>query len=417
MTTWVNGAEGGSNGTPVTTGNSGGASGDAWDSIVVNTGSTVNFATAAAAHGSLGYRHTPASGQNCYRKKTIVAGATVTHRFYYYYLAAPAAETSIARMLGNSAGTQVASLAINTSGTLRIRDTGNNSTVSGSNSIGSAMTAGTRMRFEWQCTPVTTSTGIITLNAYVGEGTTVFATFTSSIMNLNTNQVDTIYEGHAAGPAVTGVEDYDSSFISNSLPQGSFPGIYQAAPVAAFTHSEASLVSSVDASSSTDLDGHISGWDWNWGDSTTHGTTITASHTYASAGTYTQTLIVTDNRGATNSTTHSVTVSAGVTLSAGVDQTSIEPFTIVTLTGTDDATGSPTRVWSQVGGSPTVAITQVPNAKTATFKAPGSTNGTTLTFQYAVTGGTSDTMTAQILASLEFVYDGSVWHPLEIRSF
>jgi PKD repeat protein len=39
----------------------------------------------------------------------------------------------------------------------------------------------------------------------------------------------------------------------------------------------------------------ITGWDWDWGDGTTHGTTQTANHEYAGSGMYYGTLTVTDD--------------------------------------------------------------------------------------------------------------------------
>ena len=77
------------------------------------------------------------------------------------------------------------------------------------------------------------------------------------------------------------------------------------APTASFTSSCTDLSCSFNASSSSDSDGTISSYSWSFG-----GTGVTASNTYASAGTYSVTLTVTDNNGATNSTTSSVTVTA-----------------------------------------------------------------------------------------------------------
>jgi len=78
-------------------------------------------------------------------------------------------------------------------------------------------------------------------------------------------------------------------------------------PVAAFTSSSAGLVASFDASGSSDPDGSISSYAWDFGDGTS-GTGVTTSHTYAAAGDFTVTLTVTDNATATSSLSHTVTV-------------------------------------------------------------------------------------------------------------
>ncbi|NYD68414.1 PKD domain-containing protein [Agromyces atrinae] len=80
------------------------------------------------------------------------------------------------------------------------------------------------------------------------------------------------------------------------------------APTAVIQSSTSGLTVSVDGSGSTDPDGTIASYAWNFGDGAT-ATGPTASHPYASAGTYTVTLTVTDNAGATATTTSSVTVS------------------------------------------------------------------------------------------------------------
>ena len=65
----------------------------------------------------------------------------------------------------------------------------------------------------------------------------------------------------------------------------------------------------VDARTSSDPEAGALTYAWDFGDGAT-GTGVTASHTYASAGTYTVGLTVTDNGGLTDTITHDVTVTA-----------------------------------------------------------------------------------------------------------
>jgi PKD repeat protein len=81
------------------------------------------------------------------------------------------------------------------------------------------------------------------------------------------------------------------------------------APTASFTSSVTNLTAAFNGSGSTDADGTIASYAWNFGDSTT-GSGVSPSHTYTAAGTYTVTLTVTDNETATGTTTGTVTVTA-----------------------------------------------------------------------------------------------------------
>ena len=68
---------------------------------------------------------------------------------------------------------------------------------------------------------------------------------------------------------------------------------------------------SVSSAGSSDTDGGIRSYTWKWGDATPDlvtTSTSTQNHTYASAGTFTITLVVTDNWGKTTTVTRDVTV-------------------------------------------------------------------------------------------------------------
>jgi PKD repeat protein len=62
-----------------------------------------------------------------------------------------------------------------------------------------------------------------------------------------------------------------------------------------------------DGSSSTDPDGTIASYAWDFGDTKT-GSGVTTSHAYTTAGTYTVTLTVTDNGGLTGSDSATITL-------------------------------------------------------------------------------------------------------------
>jgi PKD repeat protein len=80
------------------------------------------------------------------------------------------------------------------------------------------------------------------------------------------------------------------------------------APTAAFTFDCDALRCDFDGDQSSDNDGRITSYSWNFGDgSTAEGRE--PRHDYAAAGTYDVTLRVTDNDGASNSVTHQVTTS------------------------------------------------------------------------------------------------------------
>jgi len=90
-------------------------------------------------------------------------------------------------------------------------------------------------------------------------------------------------------------------------------------PIANFTYyPEKPVVNqpvTFDASSSYDPDGNITNYEWDFGDgNVTNTTEETINHSYSEAGNYEVTLTVTDDDGATNSTTKEITVQPGATI-------------------------------------------------------------------------------------------------------
>jgi len=80
-------------------------------------------------------------------------------------------------------------------------------------------------------------------------------------------------------------------------------------PTASFSFAAHDLVVNLDGSGSIDIDGSVVLWEWDFGDgSSAFG--ATPQHTYVSGGTYTITLVVTDNEGGLDQVSRTVVLSA-----------------------------------------------------------------------------------------------------------
>ncbi|MGM7679304.1 PKD domain-containing protein [Microbacterium sp. A94] len=112
--------------------------------------------------------------------------------------------------------------------------------------------------------------------------------------------------GSATGTNAASFDDFSVTDLSIPVV---VPDPENVAPTAVFTTEVADLTVNVDASTSTDSDGTIESYEWSFGDDST-GTGVTGSHVYAAAGTYTVTLTVTDDAGATHTAEVDVMVTA-----------------------------------------------------------------------------------------------------------
>lgn len=115
-------------------------------------------------------------------------------------------------------------------------------------------------------------------------------------------------------------------------------------PTAAFTTSTTELAASLDGRSSSDPDGSVASWAWDFGDGAT-GTGSTATHTYAAPGTYQVKLTVTDNDGGTDSVTKALTVSGPLARDTFAR-------TLATGLGTADTGGA----WTLAGGASAFSV-------------------------------------------------------------
>ena len=139
---------------------------------------------------------------------------------------------------------------------------------------------------------------------------------------------------------------FSGSSISVTLPQQSITlfvipaGNGNQPPVAVInatpTSGLAPLAVSFNGGSSSDVDGTIASYSWDFGDSTS-ATGVTTSHTYNTAGNYTARLTVTDDDGAVSSTTVTISVNAPTPAAPSTLTASATSTSQINLAWTDNA--------------------------------------------------------------------------------
>ncbi len=139
-----------------------------------------------------------------------------------------------------------------------------------------------------------------------GSGVTYLATATADGAGHATVALPDVAKSHTVTATATNTAGSTSEFSRNVLIPGSTAG--NVAPVAQFTPTCNGLACTFDASASTDSDGTIVSYSWNFGDGTPVATGATVQHTFATTNSYSVTLTVTDNGGAATPLTTAVAV-------------------------------------------------------------------------------------------------------------
>lgn len=328
MTTFKNSFEGGTAGTVVTTGNSGGASGDAFANVAGNP----TFSATGKMHGSLGCRWNLGTATAWRAYHSWTATGSVAGRAYMTLNSLPSAGRTLLTVINSTFASNV-KVQTTAANKLQVTDAAGTVLWTAAN----ALVAGTVYRLEVQTSAGTTTTnGMIAFQYYAGDSTTPAETGYSA-SNVNAGAGSQIVRGQLGNNDSTTI---DVTFDDVQWNTGTTTPVGPPAspPTASFTYGVVALTVSVDGTGSSAVSpATLSSYAWDWGDGNTD-TGSTASHAYASGGTYLVALTVTDSAGQTGSVTQSVTVAA--------------PAGTVTAQSVDVSTG-----WTPSSGTALACIT------------------------------------------------------------
>jgi hypothetical protein len=199
-----NSAEGGTAGTSVTTANSGGASGNAFTVVGKGSGASLLFATAAAAHGSLGYSLTGSSGTATLMGWNGYSATSMAIRFYYN--PGPTLPSKVIRLadIRNSTAT-AARVELSASNQLFIQNAAGTTLTT----FPHALQANTWYRIELT---ISISSSAATINAayYPTDSTTpVDPAYSTTTGNTGTASISQVSIGSAASATWTGTSYFD----------------------------------------------------------------------------------------------------------------------------------------------------------------------------------------------------------------
>ncbi|WP_372728979.1 hypothetical protein, partial [Nocardioides sp.] len=229
MTARVNSAEGGTNGVTVTTANSGGASGDAWDSMYVPSGQSITFASAAAQKGTLGYRmvYGSASGVGANVRWTLTGWPQLRARWYMRFSAYPTGMASFCYVTNAGNADAIAWLRMDASGKFIVQGDWNDVDLFRS---AAAIPLNTWIRVELAMVPGTTiSNGVIKF-AYATADAAPTETYSNTSANLDVyGNLGRLYVGKVDGPWNATV-DFDD-LAADDADVATFIGASSAGPV------------------------------------------------------------------------------------------------------------------------------------------------------------------------------------------
>lgn len=348
MTIYKNSFEGGTAGAAVGTAPGGGNPFTASDSTIV-------YST-DAAHGSFGATYTGASTGNGAVRWALSNESTVKLVVSLKMPALPTVDYDFGRLTYTGDATS-AYARINSIGQLRLITAGGVTAWTAP----SAITAGTRYRYELYVTAGTsTTTGTVRLLAYVGDSTT--ATFDSGLITGTNTSGGTSFInarfGKLASGAYTGTVVFDDVAVYTGADATQSASPYTAVnkpPVVSAGPDQSVTIGSTCSltGTATDPDGTIASTVWSFvsypqaagsAPTLTGGTTLTPSFQPAQAGAYVLQLTATDNGGAT--TSDQVTVTGTPSSPPTVNGTLNTGVAVIDATGSTAGPGGTVTGWT-----------------------------------------------------------------------
>ena len=214
----VNTFEGGTNSATVTAAGSGGASGNAFDTVTIGSGATDAFDSTHAAHGTLSCKIATGSSATVFNtwssSLTSVSIPQVWFRLYLYFTANPGAQH---RVLAATAGaSNAASVQVTTGGKLVVANASGSAVFTTSTSI----PLNAWFRVEGFITGSATA-GQVSLNLYTAaDGLIPAETFTSAATQNTSGKITDVRYGVSAAVASVGPYWMDDIGISATGPLG-----------------------------------------------------------------------------------------------------------------------------------------------------------------------------------------------------
>lgn len=214
-----NNAEGGTNGTTVTTGNSGGASGDPWDAVFLSNGAgTVVYDTAQSAHGGLAIRQsTGATADSIQLQWAASLGApTRVYGRVYYRFSSLSLTLDVLRVRSNLAN-QIARIGVTTAGLVQLRN-GANTVVATSTAV-LAVNTWYRFEFDWRPGGSVTNTVLV----YAGDAAAPLDTLSATSSYSTDASCGEFHLGNLSSQANVGARWFDDIAITDVGPVGPVP--------------------------------------------------------------------------------------------------------------------------------------------------------------------------------------------------